>query len=274
MSIALCFLTVGDLTQPESWRRFLAGTDQMSVYCHPKNPTAVQTDFLRLGIIGDLQPTEHGHVSLVQATLRLFANALRNPDHSHFVLLSETTVPLVDARIVETTLSQDFAQKSLIPWSVTQPGSEHFNRQFNMPKECRAEPFYVHDQWVILSRKHVDLLLAKPRIDCFQDMFAADEHYFMNVLVHALHVPLEEMVRERKTFVNWKDREVKRRMNPDGNSIRRTVHPKTYTTLQGSDLDHARSLGCWFFRKVATECDCSVLLSKLSAGQPDGGNAV
>lgn len=258
MTIALCFLTIGDLTQPAMWEDFLGGGSDVRVYCHPKQPDAVVTPFLKGGIIAERVPTEHGRASLVDATLNLFRAAFADPRNEHFILLSESTIPIVALGEVTRELSGR-AGMSLISYRIPKPGTEHFNRQRMLAPGCAFTPFFEHDQWVILSRRHVGLLLEKPLIACFGRMFAADEHYFLNVLAHHCGVKPAEIQNSRRTFVNWQEREVKETRDATGRVVKRTVHPKTYATLAASDVLAARGAGCWFFRKVTAACDVSGL---------------
>jgi hypothetical protein len=260
MTIALCFLTLGDLSQPVIWEAFLAEAGGVSVYCHPKHPEEVSTDFLRRGIIADRVATAHAQVSLVDATLNLFRAAYADARNQHFILLSETTVPIVTLADVERDLS-GLPGKSIISYRIPASGTEHFRRQAALPADCRFDPFFEHDQWVVLSRKHVSLLFEKPKLQSFARMFAPDEHYFMNVLAHHCGVRPDEVQNRRKTFVNWKEREVREVKNAAGQLVKRTVHPRTYDSLTSSDVLQARGMGCWFFRKVSRRADCGGLLN-------------
>lgn len=53
MTIALCFLTIGDLSQPAMWEAFFAKSGEATVYCHPKKPDEVSTGLLKDGIIAE-----------------------------------------------------------------------------------------------------------------------------------------------------------------------------------------------------------------------------
>lgn len=260
MTIALCFLTIGDVTQPAIWKSFLAGASAARVYCHPKMPEQVGSEALRNGIIGNLVPTQHGTASLVDASLNLFQAAYKDGVNEHFILLSDTAIPIIRFADIATELSGNKG-KSLISFTVPPPGSEHFARQRSLPQGCVFNPFFKHDQWVILSRNHVEMLLSKPKLDCFASMFAADEHYFLNVLAHACGVLPKDVLNRRKTFVNWAERVVKEENDSSGRLLKRTIHPKTYTALSSSEVLQARGAGCWFFRKVSKDCDCSGLVN-------------
>lgn len=255
MSVALCFLTVGNVSQPRLWAAFLSDAEGARVYCHPKFPDKITMPALRNGIIADRVPTEHGTASLVDATLNLFRAAYADERNAHFILLSETTIPVVPYKEVGKSLAE-CRGASLIRFSIPPPGSEHFRRQEKLPLGCRFDPFFTHDQWIILSRRHVGLLLQKPKLGWFSRMFAADEHYFMNVLAHSCGVKPNEILNQRKTFVNWNDRVVKEERDVSG-ILKRTLHPKTYDSLHPNDIAQALQQGCWFFRKVSSGCDCS-----------------
>lgn len=256
MKLAFCFLTLGDLTQPLLWHQFFEHSQNDQIVCHPKHPESVETDFLRSGIIDERVVTAHGTVSLVEATLNLLRAAYQQGDSQYFLLLSESTIPLVSRRAIANELAR-CRGRSIIPYRIPAPLSEHARRQQALPVGHGFDPFYVHDQWVILSRRHVERLLDKPGLAWFAGMFAPDEHYFLNVLVHACGVSVGEFINQRKTFVNWEQREVCERRDATGALIQRTIHPKTYHALTGAELAMARRQGCWFFRKVSAQCDCS-----------------
>lgn len=263
MTIALCFLTIGDLSQPAMWEAFLAKAGEATFYCHPKSPDEVSTGFLKGAMIAERVATGHGQVSLVEATLNLFRAAYADQRNQHFILLSDTTVPIVAFADVARELA-GLHGKSIISFRIPAAGTEHFRRQSALPADCRFNPFFEHDQWIILSRKHMGLLLEKPKLECFARMFAPDEHYFMNVLAHHCGMKPDEVLNRRKTFMNWKEREVKEVKDAAGRLLKRTVHPRTYHALTSSDVLQARGAGCWFFRKVSRQADCSGLLNFVS----------
>lgn len=268
MKVAFCFVTLGDVLQPQLWDAFFAAAPagSFNVYCHPKDPAAVTSRWLAPGVLRDTVPTEHGDISIVAANLTVFAAAYRHDfDNAYFVLLSESAIPIVPAQTVIDQLER-LAPHSLVNWSVAQPGSEHYERRKTLPKDdpVFVDPFFTHENWVVLHRRHVTRLIGETYFDRFARMFAPDEHYIMNVLVHAKGVPLDEFICREVTFVNWRDHEIK---VWDGvatkHRMRRTVHPKTYQALTARDLAEAR--GAWFFRKVTATSDCRLALERLGA---------
>ena len=263
MTVALCFLTIADLSQPAMWDAFFARADGATVYCHAKQPDEVTTGLLKNGIIAERVGTAHGKASLVEARLNLFRAAFADVRNEHFILLSETTVPIVPFADVARGLG-GLAGKSLISFRIPAQGTEHFRRQAALAEGCHFTPFFEHDQWIILSRRHVGLLLEKPKLHCFARMFAPDEHYFMNVLVHHCGMRPDEVLNRRRTFVNWKERQVKEVRDEKGRLVRRTVHPRTYDALTSSHVLVARGAGCWFFRTVSQGADCGGLVNFVS----------
>ena len=134
MKVAFCFLTVGDVLQPKLWERFFATapSEKYKIYCHPKEPQLVTSDFLRQSIISCPVPTQHGHISIVKATLSLFASAHDDdPDIQYFVLLSESTIPLLPFSQIYTLLERQ-GPRSLINYNVPPPNSEDHQRLFSV----------------------------------------------------------------------------------------------------------------------------------------------
>jgi hypothetical protein len=75
MKIAFCFLTQSDVFHPTIWEAFFADAEKLRVYCHPKYPALVKSHLLAGRVISERVSTRHGHISIVDATLALFAAA-------------------------------------------------------------------------------------------------------------------------------------------------------------------------------------------------------
>ena len=267
MKIAFCFLTWGDLLQPKVWEAFFAGAarEKYSVYCHPKEPEQVTGPILSGRMIDNTVPTRHGHISLVEAALNLFSHAYHDAeDNEYFVLLSESTIPIVSFDEFYKDVER-CGPNSVFGYSTPETGSEHHQRLSAVKHATLfSSPFFLHDQWVILHRRHVSMLLNKPGLSLFSEVFAPDEHYCMNALVHLKGASLDQFVNRRGTFVNWRDWVKKSYINREtGEVIAYTAHPKTYCELSAADIAEARALGCWFFRKLDAACDCAVVLRHL-----------
>ena len=264
LKVAFCFLTLADLHQQDIWRRYFSSAlpEQYSIYCHPKQPEQVAGSLLKGGIIDETVPTHHGGVSLVQASLNLFLQAYKDVENEYFVLSSESTIPITSFDQLLAGLER-CRSRSIFSYRVAPPESEHYGRLAAIKQpELFSAAFFHHHQWIILHRRHVAMLLDRPGLALFSDMFAPDEHYFMNALVHLKGARLDEFVNQRATFVNWQEKEFRERRDPATEElVARTVHPKTYHQLSVADL--AQADGCWFFRKVSAACDCTLVSERL-----------
>jgi hypothetical protein len=267
MKIAFCFLTRRNLLQEKIWQAFFAraSSQNYNLYCHPKEPALVTGPVLRNRMIKNLVPTQHGQVSIVKATLNLFIEAYRDDlDNEYFLLISESTIPIVSFSYLYDHFWQQ-SPRSLIGYSVPPPETEHYRRLFTVREFVRfARAFFHHHQWIILHRRHVSILLDHPGLTLFSNVFAPDEHYFMNVLVHLRGVSLCQFANHCPTFANWRDKEIKQYYDrATGQLIGQTIHPKTYYQLSKADIDQAVDANYWFFRKVDTTCDCSLVMRLL-----------
>ncbi|KAG4167658.1 hypothetical protein ERO13_A13G209100v2 [Gossypium hirsutum] len=93
--IAFMFLTPSSLPFEKLWDMFFRGHEgKFSVYVHASKgkPVHVSHYFLNRDIRSD--EVVWGKISMVDAEKRLLAHALQDTDNQHFVLLSESCVPL------------------------------------------------------------------------------------------------------------------------------------------------------------------------------------
>jgi hypothetical protein len=108
MRIALCFLTIGNVSQPKLWETFFegAGKEKYNIYCHAKDRHSLSDEFLKRSIIQKYIPTAHGDLSLVQAAQALFEHAFHDDaQNTFFILMSDTTIPIVPFYRIYSELS-------------------------------------------------------------------------------------------------------------------------------------------------------------------------
>ncbi len=268
MKIAFCFLTRANLHQPRLWERFFSASNgRHTIYCHPKFPQDVTDALLAGRIIKNRVPTAYAHVSGVVASISMFLAAYADCDENeYFVLVSESTIPIVPFDSIYQELLQAKG-RSLIQYYVPEPGTELHERlreRLSMiePPSLFPSPLYAHATWLVLHRSHVALLYDYPAIEAFMKVNGADEHYFMNALVHLKSQPLAEFVNKATTFANFREPEVERQLVPNAKqelvSIE-TYRPKTYDTISAADVAEAKATGAWLFRKVTKQCDCAIV---------------
>ncbi|GAB2291434.1 hypothetical protein Dimus_025689 [Dionaea muscipula] len=189
--IAFMFLTPGPLPFEKLWELFFQGHEgKFSVYIHASQKRAVRKSQYFKGRDIRSDKVEWGQVSMVDAEKRLLANALQDPDNHHFVLLSDSCVPLHDFSYVYHYLI--YTNISFVD-SFRDPGP-HGNGRYSkhMLPEVPVEAFRKGAQWFTLKRKHALIVMAdslyysKFRDYCRPDVDGhncySDEHYLPTLL--------------------------------------------------------------------------------------------
>ncbi|GAB2215722.1 hypothetical protein Droror1_Dr00020118 [Drosera rotundifolia] len=185
--IAFLFLTPGSLPFEKLWHRFFQGNeDRFSVYVHASRKKYGHASPYFFG--RDIRSDEvgWGKISMVDVEKRMLANALRDPDNQHFVLLSDSCVPLHNFDFVYNYLM--FTNVSFIDCFVD-PGPHGTGRYSdNMLPEVEMKDFRKGSQWFTMKRQHAIIVMAdslyytKFRRYCKSGMehrknCYADEHY-------------------------------------------------------------------------------------------------
>lgn len=184
--IAFMFLTPHSLPFEKLWDKFFHGHEgKFSVYVHASKgkPVHVSHYFANRDIRSD--QVVWGKISMVDAERRLLANALQDPNNQHFVLLSESCIPLYNF---------DYIYDYLINTNISfvdafeDPGP-HGNGRYSehMLPEIEKKDFRKGAQWFTMKRQHAVIVLAdglyytKFREYCKPGLEGrnciADEHY-------------------------------------------------------------------------------------------------
>lgn len=185
--IAFMFLTPGSLPFEKLWEKFFLGhDDRFSIYIHAsrEKPKHVSPLFNGRDIRSD--KVSWGKISMVDAERRLLGNALQDSSNQHFVLLSDSCVPLynfdyVYSYLMETNISFIDCFEDPGPHG-TGRYSEH------MLPEIDKKDWRKGAQWFSVKRQHALLILAdslyytkfkhycKPGMEGRRNCYA-DEHY-------------------------------------------------------------------------------------------------
>ncbi|GMG99316.1 hypothetical protein Nepgr_001156 [Nepenthes gracilis] len=185
--IAFLFLTLSTLPFERLWDKFFQGhEDRFSVYVHASGEKPVHVSRYFVGRDIRSYKVIWGRISMVDAERRLLANALRDPDNQHFVLLSDSCVPLHNFDYVYHYLM--FTNVSFIDCFVD-PGPHGSGRYSeHMLPEVEIQYFRKGSQWFTLKRQHAILVMAdslyytkfslycKPGMEHGKNCYA-DEHY-------------------------------------------------------------------------------------------------
>ncbi|GAB2219106.1 hypothetical protein Droror1_Dr00006735 [Drosera rotundifolia] len=188
--IAFMFLTPGPLPFEKLWALFLQGHEgRFSIYIHAsQEKTTYETVyFMDRHIRSD--KVEWGQVSMLDAEKRLLASAMEDPDNQHFVLLSDSCIPLHNFDYV-----YDYLINTNISFidSFIDPGPHGNGRYSNhMLPEVLVSDFRKGAQWFTMKRKHALVVMAdnlyysKFREYCRPGMDGrncyCDEHYLPTV---------------------------------------------------------------------------------------------
>ncbi|KAI4380571.1 hypothetical protein MLD38_006748 [Melastoma candidum] len=184
--IAFMFLSTGSLPFEKLWDKFFQGHEgRFAVYVHASKEKPVHVS--RYFINRDIRSEQviWGKISMVDAERRLLAFALKDPDNQHFVLLSDSCVPLHTFDYV-----YDYLMHTNISFidCFSDPGP-HGNGRYSerMLPEVEKKDFRKGAQWFTMKRQHALIVLAdnlyyskfrdycKPGLDGRNCI--ADEHY-------------------------------------------------------------------------------------------------
>ncbi|KAI4335381.1 hypothetical protein L6164_014028 [Bauhinia variegata] len=192
--IAFMFLTPGSLPFEKLWDKFFQGHEgKFSVYVHASKtkPVHVSRYFVNRDIHSD--QVVWGKISMVDAERRLLAHALQDPDNQHFVLLSDSCVPLYNFDYIYSYLM--YTNISFVD-CFKDPGP-HGNGRYSehMLPEIEMKDFRKGAQWFSVKRQHAVIVMAdhlyysKFREYCKPGLEGknciADEHYlptFFNIV--------------------------------------------------------------------------------------------
>lgn len=157
--IAFMFLTPGSLPFERLWDLFFSGNEgKFSVYVHASQRKPVHQSKYFLGSDIHSDKVGWGQVSMIDAERRLLGNALRDPDNQHFVLLSDSCIPLHRFDYVYNYLM--YTNVSYID-SFFDPGP-HGNDRYSphMLPEIEKEDFRKGAQWFHLKRQHAMIVIS------------------------------------------------------------------------------------------------------------------
>ncbi|GAB4853517.1 hypothetical protein Ancab_017708 [Ancistrocladus abbreviatus] len=210
--IAFMFLTAGALPFEKLWDKFFHGHEEkFCVYVHASQGKPIHHSqyFINRDIRSD--KVAWGQISMVDAEKRLLANALQDPDNQHFVLLSDSCVPLHNFDYVYNYLI--YSNVSFID-SFVDPGPHGNGRYSNhMLPEVNKKDFRKGAQWFTMKRQHAAIVIAdslyytKFRDYCRPGMDGlncyADEHYLPTLFTM---IDPEGIANWSVTHVDWSER--------------------------------------------------------------------
>lgn len=237
--LGLLFLTREDVNHPDIWREFVAEAPQsVRIFNHPKDPTQPIKGFLAGSAIKENYPTWWGAVTLVNAELALLRSALEDESITHFVLLSESCVPLLP--LPEMLRRLKYNPKSRFGWFPKEEWSDLQRSRASHLRQVPTDCMKFHQQWWMMDRIAATWIARADYTKVFAQIPIPDEVYFATVL-SLLGYPVEDrVVKQDITWTNWKEKQ---------------PSPKSYTTVDEATLLWMVESGSWFARKFPAESD-------------------
>jgi len=233
--VAFMFLTIQGLSREDLWRQFFDGADPMkyTIYCHPKYPDRVPHGSVILPhIISQHVHTSWASISLVQATIFMLQEAVRNIENQRFILISDTCIPIIPFPLLyDQVFKQPVSSFSYNPDYVNSVDIQGRYKRFQNKKMIPIQKFMKAHQWFILDRPAAVLCAEGRHLRDFEKVFASDEHYFVNICNH-YRIPFLNL---RRTFVEFEYEK---------------SHPKIFHEISLSFLQHLRNKGFFFMRKI------------------------
>ncbi|XP_057424680.1 glycosyltransferase BC10-like [Lotus japonicus] len=211
--VAFLFLTPGSLPFEKLWHVFFQGHEgKFTVYVHASREKPVHVSPYFVGRDIHSEPVAWGMTSMVEAERRLLANALLDPDNQHFVLLSDSCIPVRRFEFVYNYLL--LTDVSFIDSYVDH--GPHGNGRYieHMLPEVEKKDFRKGSQWFSMKRQHAIIIMAdslyftkfkhhcRPNMEGGRNCYA-DEHYlptFFNMLDPG------GIANWSVTYVDWSER--------------------------------------------------------------------
>jgi hypothetical protein len=231
--VGLLFLTRNDVHHPAIWRDFVEEQpDRVSVFSHAKFPDALKGGFLEGTLISDRFETSWGTISLVKSTLALLHRALEDKSLTHFVLLSESCVPICP--LSEMLRRLRLNPRSRFGWKGLDECSDMQKARASHLPQIPAGCWRFQSQWWLLERMAAEWVARADYTDVFAGMPIPDEAYFATVL-SLLGYPVEDrVVKNDITWVHW------------GNN---RGSPTSFPTVDSATVQQMAESSAWFARK-------------------------
>ena len=241
--VAFLFLTRGDVHHLNIWEEYLGQAGgRARVLAHTKDTALIpEKSFLKGTQIKEKVETEWASLSLVHATLALLKAALSDSDTTHFILVSESCVPVRPFSQLQMNLRLD-SRSRMETWSladVWRSGNNDKAMRLEQLKKISKTNAFFQSQWMCLSREDAMIVTENDWTDCFADVWAPDECYFSTVLA-ASGKPLPEAIANRPfTWTDW----------------RGGAHPQEFAKVYPRDVARIADSGCYFARKFTVGSD-------------------
>jgi hypothetical protein len=233
--ISFLFLTRAGLQNKNLWRDYLESDSKVSFALHCASSDSLEP-WERARALPDSIPTAWGNVSLVRATLLMMRTMLEDPDNQHFVLCSESCIPIVPASEIRRRCW--LSNRSFIGLESHAAVARRMPYHGERNDHCQYIPddrTFFHPQWIILNRSLARFFVDNDLTQYFEKCFAPDETYFGTVAAASGMDLDREIIRLKTTWTLWPDQA--------------RAHPVTHERVPRLQIEHAAHSGYMLARK-------------------------
>lgn len=242
--IAFCFLLYDIINHEDLWYNFFKNIDhnKYNIYIHYKNNVPLK--YFEKYKINNCIETQYAHISLTQAQNILLKKALEDNNNQHFIILSNSCIPLKNFDYIYNHLDETKSYFNVAPQEQCFP---RCNSILNI-----IEKKYIQKQhaWCILNRKHTELMLKDTQyINWFKDIYCPEEHCYITMLyIYNLQdelITTLNLAIDATTFTNWQGMDYK---YPCYSGL------KNYSNISEDELIYLLKSKSLFGRKFTVDC--------------------
>ena len=241
MKIAFLFLVVNGIFHEPCWVEYFKNHhDRCTIYVHSKKGVPTTSFFKQFELDKRIATTWH---NTMKAQIELLRVALQDPANEKFIFLSESTIPLQSFESgYSYLLSHPFSEFRVFP-------NRHTERHYHSIKK---ENVYKNSQWIILNRKHAEMMVADSTMINMITSYPFDNEHYPSTFLASHHV-LEEIVQHDCTFVLW----------PEDSAD--SAHPHMFNDLSSDPytdflVQEILTRNSLFARKFSNTCDVTSLI--------------
>jgi len=197
MKKKLCFLFLiqSCIHNEEIWNLFfkLIHKDFYDIIIHHK-PDCKLKYFNKYKLNHKCITTSWGDKSLVEAVNIMLKKGYSDKNNSHFILVSDSDIPLKNFEYIYNFLQNDFSYFSY--------QTEYIKKNHYLNNFFHNNIYKKSSQWCILNRKHTNIILNHSNfISLFSEIKYPDERVYINTLYK--NNLLDEVKNIKTTFCDW-----------------------------------------------------------------------
>jgi len=241
IKIAFLFLVTSHITHESIWQNFFKGNDERSsIYVHVKESLDATSAFKQHEMATKVETTWERTMC---AQIALLKEALKDPTNEKFVFVSGDSLPIQKFNFVYQQLMQHSLSIFNYSWNNHQDPDSTFYYPKRKLDGIPYEKQFKNSQWVVLSRKHAEMMVEDNEIISQVIQSTCDNEHYPSTFL-AVQNLLSEVVNQPTMLTLWH---------------RGYAHPFTFNDMddryQTEQLSEAMNQGILFARKFDKQCN-------------------